>query len=108
VHDVALECAGVPASAAAGLCALAFRGRHVQVGLLPGGAHLPVEVVIGRELDVLGSHGMAAWEYPALLAAVPRLGLDRLVARTVGLDAAPAALAAVGREPGVTVVRPRG
>ncbi|GAB2931843.1 alcohol dehydrogenase catalytic domain-containing protein [Rhodococcus aerolatus] len=106
VHDVALECAGVASSAAAGLRALAFRGRHVQVGLLPGGAALPVDLVIGRELDLLGSHGMPAWEYPALLAAVPRLRLERLVARTVGLDEAPAALAAVGRDPGVTVVRP--
>ena len=106
VHDVALECAGVPASAVAGLRALTFRGRHVQVGLLPGGAQLPVDVVIGRELDLLGSHGTPAWEYPALLAAVPRLRLDRLIARVVGLDDAPAALEAVGREPGVTIVRP--
>ena len=55
------------------MLSLARRGRHVQVGLLPpaaGPAHLPMDRVIGWELDVLGSHGMDARTYPALLAEV--------------------------------------
>nr|WP_243731142.1 hypothetical protein [Modestobacter roseus] len=49
------------------------RGRHVQVGLLPpatGRPEIPMELVIARELAVLGSHGMAAGDYPAMLSLI--------------------------------------
>ena len=48
-------------------CRLRRRGRHVQVGLLPrptGTPRVPMARVIGWELDLLGSHGMAAADYP--------------------------------------------
>ncbi|MGY1838720.1 MULTISPECIES: zinc-binding dehydrogenase [unclassified Modestobacter] len=87
------------------------RGRHVQVGLLPpavGRPEIPMELVIARELAVLGSHGMAAGDYPAMLSliAAGRLRPDLLVTRELGLADAGAALAAVGREPGIAVVAP--
>jgi alcohol dehydrogenase len=103
---VSLDCAGLAASAAASIRCLGVRGRHVQVGLLPGGAALPVDVVVARELDVLGSHGAPAHAYLGLLAALPSLGLDRLITRRAGLDDAAQALADVGREPGITVLVP--
>jgi alcohol dehydrogenase len=103
---VSLDCAGLAVSAAASIRCLGVRGRHVQVGLLPGGAVLPVDVVVARELDVLGSHGAPAHAYPGLLAALPSLGLERLVTRRAGLDDAAQALADVGREPGITVLVP--
>jgi alcohol dehydrogenase len=85
----------------------------VQIGLLPAAAGRPVvpmDVVVARELQVLGSHGMAAHDYPRLLALVAagRLPLARLVGRTLPLDAGPAALAEVGSATaaGVTVLRP--
>jgi alcohol dehydrogenase len=85
------------------------RGRHVQVGLLPpavGRPEVPMELVIAGELAVLGSHGMAAADYPAMLSliAAGRLHPELLVTRRLGLDDAGAALAAVGREPGIAVV----
>ncbi len=90
------------------LC-LAPRGRHVQVGLLPPSAGrplIPMERVIGLELEVLGSHGMAASSYPAMLDLVAsgQLRPDLLVTREIGLDVAADALRDVGREPGITVV----
>jgi alcohol dehydrogenase len=36
------------------------RGRHVQVGLMPDPATVPMDTVIARELALLGSHGLAA------------------------------------------------
>ena len=85
------------------------RGRHVQVGLLPpaqGRPLLPMERVVALELEVLGSHGMAAHAFPALLelVAAGRLRPDLLVTREVGLDEAGTALAEVGQVPGITVV----
>jgi alcohol dehydrogenase len=71
---------------------------------------VPMDVVVARELQVLGSHGMAAHDYPRLLALVAagRLPLARLVGRTLPLDAGPDALAEVGSATaaGVTVLRP--
>ncbi len=56
--------------------------------------------VIGWELDVLGSHGMAAADYPAMLEDVVagRLVLGDLLApgEPIGLAEAGAALSAMG------------
>jgi alcohol dehydrogenase len=66
--------------------------------------------VIGQELEILGSHGMAAHDYPPMMDMV-RAGTlrpDLLVTSTIALDAAPAALAATGKAPGagVTIIDP--
>jgi alcohol dehydrogenase len=89
------------------------RGRHVQIGLLPDTATrpaVPMDLVIARELQVLGSHGMAAHDYPRLLALVGsgRFPLSGLVRRTLPLEAGPRALAEVGNaaNAGVTVLLP--
>jgi alcohol dehydrogenase len=81
----------------------------VQVGLLPPGQgrpEVPMDRVIALELQVLGSHGMAAHAYPELLGliAAGRLDPRRLVTRELALDDAGPALAEVGRSPGITVV----
>jgi alcohol dehydrogenase len=89
------------------------RGRHVQVGLLLGRdatPPLPMDLVVARELSVHGSHGMPATQYPGLLSLVESGALrpDRLVGRLIGLEDAPAALAAMSEPagtPGMTVVR---
>ncbi|MBZ5733214.1 alcohol dehydrogenase catalytic domain-containing protein [Nocardioides sp. TRM66260-LWL] len=87
---VAVDAVGHPDAAAAAILSLRRRGRHVQIGLLPpvdGHPRVPMARVIGWELDVLGSHGMAAADYPALLRLVADGALQpqRLVERTIGL-----------------------
>ncbi|WP_299444693.1 alcohol dehydrogenase catalytic domain-containing protein [uncultured Phycicoccus sp.] len=103
VH-LAVDGVGSPATCRVGVLALRRRGRHVQVGLLPpaaGSADLPMDRVIGWELDVLGSHGMAAADYPGLLEDVARgrLDLDALLApgEPVGLEEAGRLLTTMGR-----------
>ncbi|SCX44106.1 alcohol dehydrogenase [Klenkia marina] len=108
VH-VGLDCLGSPATCEASIRALRPRGRHVQVGLLPpaqGRAVVPMELVVARELAVLGSHGMAAADYPAMLSmiAAGRLRPQDLVTRELSLDDAAEALVAVGRTPGIAVI----
>lgn len=53
-------------------------------------APLPWDLVVARELEVLGSHGMAAREYPALLAMIAdgRLEPQRLIGSVVDLEQA--------------------
>ena len=106
---LSLDALGSAATCVDSVLCLAPRGRHVQVGLLPpsqGRPLVPMERVVALELEVLGSHGMAAHAYPAMLdlVATGRLRPDLLVTREVPLDEAGAALRDVGRTPGVTVV----
>lgn len=87
------------------------RGRHVQVGLMLGAhaaAPVPMDLVIANELEILGSHGMAAHEYPAMLARIASGEIDprMLVGRRIRLEEASAALATMdgSAHPGMTVI----
>ncbi|XVX20587.1 alcohol dehydrogenase catalytic domain-containing protein [Actinomycetota bacterium] len=111
---VSIDAYGAPATAVASVRSLRRRGRHIQAGLLLGPEStppLPMDRVVGWELGVLGTHGLAAADYPAMLGLVARgIPLDAIVGETVGLDEAPAALMALGGPPargGITVVDPR-
>lgn len=110
---LSLDALGSPGTCAASVNGLRRRGRHVQVGLLPspaGTTPVPMARVIALELQLLGSHGMAAHSYPPMLELV-RSGVlrpDLLVTSTIALDDVPAALAAMGTVPGAgaTVIEP--
>lgn len=87
---VAVDAVGSEPTAATAVHSLRRRGRHVQVGLLPavdGHPRVPMDRVIAWELDLLGSHGMAATDYPGMLDLVVAgtLQPQRLVERTIGL-----------------------
>lgn len=98
---LSLDAYGSTATAQNSILSLAKRGRHVQVGLMLGehsAPRVPMDRVIADELEILGSHGMAAHEYPAMLAMIAdgRIDPRALVGRTIGLDEAPKALATMG------------
>lgn len=108
---VSLDAFGSVATSIASVGCLRPRGRHVQVGLLLGAdatPPIPMGAVIADELDVLGSHGMSARDYPAMLAEIADGRLDPALTRAtaIGFDELPAALAAMddpGRSPGMVV-----
>ena len=110
---VGLDALGSPATLDTSVRSLRRHGRHVQVGLLlaeAAGAPVPWDLVVGRELQLSGSHGMAAVDYPAMLAMVAdgRLDPAGLVGPVITLDEAGAALMAMddpsGARAGMTVV----
>jgi alcohol dehydrogenase len=107
---VTMDALGSAAIVQNALTALRPRGRHIQVGLLPGGVQLDVGRLIGQELEWLGSHGMPAHAYPEMLDLVAsgNLAPDKLITRTITLDETPEALAALtnGTPAGVTVIAP--
>lgn len=110
---VSLDALGSLETCAASINSLRRQGRHVQVGLLPSAAGdpvLPMERVIGYELQLLGSHGMAAHAYPPMMRLISAgvLRPDLLVTDAIGLDQAPAALVGMGaaRGAGVAVIEP--
>ena len=71
---------------------------------------LPLHLLIARELEIVGSHGMAAHAYPRMLRMVADGQLDpaRLITRRITLDEAPEALATMVSAPraGVTIIEP--
>lgn len=94
---VAVDAVGSEQTCADAILGLRRRGRLAQVGLLPpvdGHPRVPMSRVIAWELDLLGSHGMAAADYPPMLALVESGALrpQRLVERTIGLAEAAALL----------------
>ena len=109
VH-VSIDAIGGVSSSLASLLGLRRRGRHVQVGLMTGDAAyaaVAYDRIVAWELDVLGSHGMAAADYPDMLGMVVdgRLDVAALVQRTVSLeDAVDVLVDPDAAVPGITVI----
>ena len=111
---VAVDAVGSEQTSADAVLSLRRRGRHVQIGLLPpvdGHPRVPMSRVIAWELDLLGSHGMAAADYPGMLALIDAGALEpqRLIERTVSLEEAALLLPPFDRSAaaGVTMIDPR-
>ena len=115
--DVSIDALGSQATSTQSILSLRRRGRHLQLGLLltPDGlTPEPMGRVIAYELDLHGSHGMAAADYPQMLEMVESevLRPDLLVEKTVGFNKAISVLAAMGDSSrdsvgGITVFDPK-
>jgi alcohol dehydrogenase len=106
---LSIDAIGNPAVVTTSIASLRRRGRHVQIGLLQQNeTSIPMGTIIGRELEVLGSHGMQAHRYPEMIAMIAdgRLDPGRLVTRTIPLSEVTEALPEMGSmsRSGVTVI----
>ena len=106
-----IDALGSPATCFNSIACLRKRGRHVQVGLMLGDHHhpaIPMDQVIAKELEILGSHGMQAHRYPAMLGMIHAGTLEprKLIGKTISLAEAPAELADMDsfKGTGVTVI----
>ena len=113
--DVSVDALGSVNTSRSAVECLRAQGRHIQIGLLLPAkigdkATIPMHLVIGRELRVLGSHGMSAATYPEMLSDIAAGKLDpgQFITRNIDLDQVPQALADMsnGTEPGVTIIQP--
>ncbi len=101
VH-ASLDALGSPDTCFNSIASLRKRGKHIQVGLLAG-AHrhpaIPMDLVVARELEILGSHGMQAHRYPEMLRMIANGILDpsRLIQKKISLEEAASALPAMDR-----------
>ena len=100
--DVSIDALGSTLTATNAIASLRKNGRHVQIGLLIGTdfrPSVPMDLVIGRELEIIGSHGMAAHAYPRMLDMIVNgtLRPQDLVARTIAMTDIPDALPALGQ-----------
>jgi alcohol dehydrogenase len=92
VH-VSVDAAGSRETCVNSISGLRKRGKHIQVGLLAGGdksPRLPMHLVIANELEIIGSHGMQAHEYPHMLQMISdgRLHPAKLLGATTDLATA--------------------
>ena len=90
---VSVDALGSPSTCFNSIACLRKRGRHVQVGLMLGEhSHpaIPMDKVIARELELVGSHGIQAYRYPALFEMIraKKLRPELLVGKTISLDEA--------------------
>jgi alcohol dehydrogenase len=105
---LSLDALGHPSTCFDSVDCLRRRGRHVQIGLMldeHATPRIPMAKVIGRELELRGSHGMQAHRYDAMLAMIAsgRLAPARLVGRTITLAQSIEALTSMDRFEGVGV-----
>ena len=94
---ISIDALGHPEILRNSVNSLRKRGKHVQVGIMEAGQHdstIPIGKIIGRELEILGSHGMQAHRYPAMLDMIRdgRLNPQKLIGKTISLDDAPTEL----------------
>jgi len=99
---VSLDALGHPVTCFNSVQNLRRRGKHVQVGLMLADhatPQVPMAKVIGWELEMLGSHGMQAHRYGAMLDMVSSGKLDpaRLVGDRISIEDAPEALMGMDR-----------
>lgn len=108
---VSLDALGHPDTCFNSVASLRRRGKHVQVGLMLGDHStpaVPMGRVVAHELEILGSHGMPAHRYDAMMPMIlsGKLKPELLVGREIGLEEAIEALVSMGefRGAGTTVV----
>lgn len=91
------------------LLSLRKRGKHIQVGLMvadDSDAPLPLAPVIGKELEIIGSHGMQAHYYPQMLTMImyEKLNPHLLIGKTISLEEAPDVLQNMNSFPQVGMI----
>lgn len=110
---VAVDALGSPETCKNSLLSLRKEGRHVQIGIPhkpPPADSVPmlVDAIIAYELRFIGSFGMQAHAYPAMLDMMEmgRLPVERLIHGKVSLEGAGDVLAGMSefRGLGVTVI----
>jgi alcohol dehydrogenase len=110
VH-VSIDALGSPATCFNSIANLRKRGKHVQVGLMVGDHHhpaIPMDQVVAKELEILGSHGMQAYRYPAMMEMIHsgKLSPGKLVGKRISLEESPKELVNMNNfeGTGVTVI----
>ncbi|WP_417811496.1 zinc-dependent alcohol dehydrogenase family protein [Thalassospira alkalitolerans] len=67
---VSIDALGSAITSFNSVSSLRKRGKHIQIGLMTGDhahASIPMDRVVAHELEILGSHGMQAFRYDAMI-----------------------------------------
>ncbi len=109
--NVSIEALGNAALCFNSVSSLRKRGKHIQVGLLEPefkNTAIPMDLVIAKELEIIGSHGMQAHKFPEMFEMIKsgKLQPEKLIGRTVDLEQSTEILMNMDKftETGVTVI----
>ena len=112
--QISLDAIGSPRVAFDSISSLRKRGKHIQIGLMENGdcdALVPLNMIMAKELEILGSHGMQAHRYPEMIEMIEngQLRPELLVGRKVSLEESIDVLVGMDefKENGIAVVDPR-
>jgi D-arabinose 1-dehydrogenase-like Zn-dependent alcohol dehydrogenase len=98
---VSVDALGIEATCRNAIKSLRQRGRHIQIGITTGAAKgdlsVPIDAIVNKEIQILGSRGMPVTEFPAMLrmVAAGRLNPGKLVTRKVTLEETAEVIAAM-------------
>ena len=108
---ISLDALGNPEIVFNSISSLRKRGKHIQVGIMESGQHqtpIPIDKIIARELEIIGSHGMQAHRYREMLQMIRqgKLQPQKLIGKTVSLEDSPSELTGMNtfNGSGVTVI----
>lgn len=108
---VSIDALGSTTTCVNSIACLRKRGKHIQVGLMVESHStppVPMGMVLSNELELRGSHGMQAYEFPEMLNMITSGKMDpkQLIEKTVTLEEAINELPAMGqfKNRGVTVI----
>ncbi|MDN3205585.1 zinc-dependent alcohol dehydrogenase family protein [Algoriphagus sediminis] len=90
---VSIDALGSKVTSWNSISSLRKRGKHIQIGLLAGdqsNPQIPMHLVVAKELEILGSHGMQAHAYPEMIQMIKegKLKPEALIGRSISLEEA--------------------
>ncbi|MBU6263250.1 MAG: zinc-dependent alcohol dehydrogenase family protein [Actinomycetales bacterium] len=110
---ISVDALGSQQTAEASVKSLRRLGKHIQLGLLlteDGLTPMAMARVIGWELELIGSHGMAAVDYPEMLKMIVdgKLNPELFIKKKISLEEAPQALSQMNNsiQDGITIIKP--
>jgi len=92
--DVSVDALGIEATCRNAVASLRKRGRHIQIGLTTqkekGEVALPIDQIVFREIQFVGSLAIQSFRYPALLSMIQRglLAPRKLITETIPIEKA--------------------
>ena len=111
--SVSVDALGSSITCVNSILSLRKRGKHIQIGLMTdkhATPPIPMGTVIANELEIIGSHGMQAHQYPEMLDLIfaKNIPLEQMIGERMNLSAGATALMEMNqfKNTGVMVINP--
>ena len=109
--SVSMDALGSAVTCQNSILSLKKRGKHIQIGLMAGkdtNPSIPMGTIMSNELEILGSHGMQAHQYPEMMELIfaKNIPLEKMIGQRMDLERGVKALMEMGdfQQVGVMVV----
>ncbi len=108
VH-VSMDALGSTVTCIQSIQSLRKRGKHIQIGLMAGQHQypaIPMAPVIAHELEIIGSHGMQAHQYPSMFQFIQqqRIPIHQMISERISLNEVPSTLMAMDQFPATGIM----